>query len=1018
MTAVILHLSDIHIKTEKDPILKRGADVGACLYKFLPSASHVFIVVSGDVAFSGEASEYQLAKQLLNEIREAILAEKACPISFVVVPGNHDCDFRQSTGARTLLVKSLEESNVHEIDSSIIETCTAIQKAFFSFRNDLENNPEAYDDLLWRSSHFEVEGKVLIFECLNVSWVSKLREEPGRLYFPVDRYSKEGRIDGDVRFVVLHHPLNWFNQSIYRSFRTFVRKIADIVISGHEHLGNVGEISDTESEKSAFVEGWILQGEQDLSDSSFNVVVVDLNQSQFKSMRHAWDGTRYVASEEGSWSDYHDLPAKRSNAFAISTSFQNLLDDPGAFFKHPGCGNINLSDIFIYPDLRKVNNQENRQRDFISSTRLLSPDVTANGLLIEGVEKAGCTSLLYQLFRAYHDRGFAPILLKGKDLRRMSDADIDAVVKHAVEAQYGEEQLTAFEQLPSTKKLLLLDDFDESPLKAADARAGLVRALRKRFAHIVVTVSEMFEMREMLERDGSREPLILDHYVLQPFGYLLRSKLIKRWYSLGSDGTVDEATLMSRCDQAERLMNAVMTKTIIPSLPLYLLTLLQSMEAGRSGDFKDSALGYYYQYLLTEAFQSAGVKADKLTEVFQYAAQLAWEFHLQRKRELSEVELRDFNARFSKEWHTVDFADRLSLLIKARVLCRVGEDYAFRYPYIFYFLKGQYLSEKLADPEIRAYIGRCCTHLYVRDNANTVLFLAHHTSDDYVINSIADALHGLFRSCAPVVFNGDTASINKLIENAPKLTYSGESPTDHRERRNVLQDQLDDGHDGLTESEEGSSELSLVAQIAMLFKTTEILGQVLKNQYAKIQRTRKSDLITELFNGPLRALRNCYEFFEKNPDALVAGIEAAIEREGNVEKEERTKIARKFVGSLIQLITFSFLMRAAQGASSDSLLEDVRDVVKRNGTTAFRMIELCILLDSPKALPKQKLVELYEEVKKDVVGFRLLQIMVLNRLYMFKTAEQDMQWLSQKLDLGIGIQHAISYQQSQRRRLK
>ncbi len=54
MKAVLLHLSDIHIKTKKDPVLGVAKDIAACTYSSLPSTSRVFIVVSGDVAFSGE----------------------------------------------------------------------------------------------------------------------------------------------------------------------------------------------------------------------------------------------------------------------------------------------------------------------------------------------------------------------------------------------------------------------------------------------------------------------------------------------------------------------------------------------------------------------------------------------------------------------------------------------------------------------------------------------------------------------------------------------------------------------------------------------------------------------------------------------------------------------------------------------------------------------------------------------------------------------------------------------------
>lgn len=1033
MQVVLLHLSDIHIKTSNDPILKKGKDIAASIYSSLPSASHVFIVISGDVAFSGENFQYDLATDFLKEIQAEIQKETSNPVSFVVTPGNHDCDFGLNTGARKILVKSIEGSDSLEIDSSIIDTCTSIQKSFFEFRKTLEENEAATDDALWRSSRFEVGGKVIGFECLNISWVSDLYETQGSLYFPIDRYLGKQTNDLDIRFLVLHQPLNWFSQSIYRSFRKFVRQLADIVISGHEHQGNMGIIDEVESSKSAFIEGCVLQGKSDLSDSSFNVVVVDLVQGKFETVQYYWDGFRYDPKEEFCSECHYNLPVNQNNHFPISESFQEVLDDPGAFFKHPGRSCLTLDDIFIYPDLRKVNNGDYRQRNFVNSTDLLTPKVVEGGVLLEGEEKVGCTSIFYQLYRQYHDKGFVPLLLNGKKLKNAHEAEIDMLVKREVVAQYGKDQITAFNQLSSAKKLLLLDDFDDGPLKAVDARVGMLRVLKKRFGYMVVKVSEMFEIRELFDGDASRELVSMEHYQVQTFGYVRRSQLIERWFSLARDGTVDEAKFISMCDQAERLIDVVMTKAVIPAIPLYLLTLLQSIETGCSGDFKESALGYYYQYLLTEAFHSSGVKPDKLTEVFQYVTQLSAEFHSLGKRELSTVELREFNCKFSQKWHTVDFVPRVDLLVRARVLCCVGECYAFRYPYIYFYLKGLYISENLNDIKTREYIEHCCKHLYVRDHANTILFLAHHTNDDYLLSKILEALRGLFQTRTPLMFGNDTVGIRKLIDDAPELTYSGESPSLHRKKKNAIRDDMDDGHDGLAELEEESDELSLIAQMTMLFKTTEILGQILKNQYAKIQRTRKADLLEELFNGPLRALHDFYHYIENNTDALVAEIDVAIQRkmeaknEGLSQKyskvktgseEERKKIARKVVAGIVQIMTFAFVMRTAQGANSESLIDDVRNVVKANGTLAFKLIELCILLDSPKAIPRQKLEELREEAKKDLVAIRLMQIMVVNRLYMFKTTEKDMQWLSEKLEIDIKIQHAITYQRSKRRLVK
>ena len=1017
MTAVVLHLSDIHIKTANDSILKRGTAIAAATYSSLPAASHVFIVCSGDVAYSGKCDQYKAASNLFSEIKLAIGKERACPVSFIFAPGNHDCNFDKNNGARNMLVGSMERSDSSEVDDSVIESCTSIQSEYFEFRDALEEGSAVADDKLWRTSVFKVEGKKIVFDSLNISWVSKVREDVGKLFFPIERYADRSLEQADVRLLVMHHPLNWFNQSIYRTFRTFVRKISNIVITGHEHLGTVGVIEDAETESSAYIEGCVLQGDSDtLGDSSFNVAVIDLAQGKFGSTRYEWDGDMYAVAEEGSWFDYRDLPSKRNNPFTLQSHFQETLDDPGAFFKHPARTNIGLSDIYVYPDLRKLGDGEDRRRAFLSSRHLLAPESTADGVLIEGEEKTGCTSLLYQLYRQYHERGFVPLYIKGRDLKRITDADTEKMIRRAVEHQYGSDRVEAFIQLPRDKKLLLLDDFDESPMQASDARAELLGALRKRFNHLVVTVGDMFEMREMLDSDATRALSSLAHYKVQPFGHALRGELISRWLTLGADGTIDASETIARLHQAEKLVNTVMQKSVIPANPLYLLILLQRMDAGRSGDFNESALGYYYQYLLAEALQSSGVKPNKLTEHFQYAAYLAWEFHQQGKCELSESELRAFNEHFSKTWHTVDFKPRLGVLLNARVLCKSGEDYAFRYPYIYFYLKGQFLSENLSDLTVRSYIGHCCEHLYVREHANTVLFLAHHSNDDFVLNSISDTLHNLFRDKDPVRFDGDTISINKLIQDAPQLTYSGEKPEEHRVRKNKLQDDLDDGQDGLAESEEESEELSLIAQMTILFKTTEILGQVLKNQYSKIQRARKGDVLEDLFNGPLRAMQNFYSFFEKYPDALVIEIEATLQRKSRIQNpDERNIIARKVAAEIIQVLTLDFLVRASESANSSSLQEDVKEVVHRAGTPAFKLIELGIALDSPRPIPRNMLKNLFNEVKNDLVARRVIQMMVVKRLYMFKTTERDMQWISQALDIDLGHQHAITYQDNQRR---
>ena len=282
-----------------------------------------------------------------------------------------------------------------------------------------------------------------------------------------------------------------------------------------------------------------------------------------------------------------------------------------------------------------------------------------------------------------------------------------------------------------------------------------------------------------------------------------------------------------------------------------------------------------------------------MTEFFDYCTGLAWFYHTQNSRELAVAELSEFNQTFSAKWHTVDFKERLEKLVQAKVLIARGEYYSFRYPYIYYFLKGRYLSRNLSDIQIREYVEKCCAHLYVREHANTVLFLAHHTNDEFVMATILGVLRNLFKQHQPVTFVKDTDLIASMVNDAGRLKYSGTPPEKFREQANEARDELDNGNDGLADKEELGVGLSLIAQLITLFKTVEILGQVLKNQYSSIERSRKVDVLEELFTGPMRALAGFYEFITEKPDLLVAEIDSALKHNHKLEDDQaRNRIAR------------------------------------------------------------------------------------------------------------------------------
>ncbi|MGJ7509868.1 metallophosphoesterase [Variovorax sp. GT1P44] len=1021
MTALVLHLSDIHIKSERDPILKRASEIARATYHALPEASAVLIVVSGDIAFSGRADQYAVASTFLERLRKEIQLEREIPVHFIPCPGNHDCDFSKDTTTRQMVLSGVQAKGAVAVDNSVIATCVEIQESYFAFEELLtEGVPFQRGDSLWKSYEFELEGKALTFDALNVSWASQLREEQGTLTFPHQRYEAKAKEQPDIRIAVLHQPMNWFGQATYRPFRQFLRGLSNIVMTGHEHVGVFGENTDAESGSSAYVEGWVLQGESDLSDSAFGLIELNLEDQTYRATKFAWQAGMYAPSDEGSWQDYRNLPAKQRSAFAINAGFLQLLRDPGGTFQSTVGEEVTLEDIYVYPDMQSQD--EEQSRELLRASVLRDKEWLNRGVLLEGEEKVGATSLLFRLYETHHDSGLVPLYLRGSDLRNSSDKDLDVAVRRAVEEQYGAEAFLRFQQTSKERRLLLLDDFDDSPMKAVAHRSRIIGFMSRRFGQVVMTVSPLFSLGDLFTMPEGDFLKDFRRFRLLPFGYGRRAELATRWFQLtGRDGTMSESDFSSKCAASERLFNTVMVRNIIPALPLYLLTLLQGVDTGVAGSFQESALGQYYGFLLNESLRKAGVQPQRWESIIEYCSHLAWHFHGTGAKELEKSSLREFNRNFERDQHSVAFEARLEDLLRARVLVQSGDYFRFRYHYIYYYLKGRYLSKRMDDLEVQAYVKRCCKHLYARENANTLLFLAHHAySDKFFLSCIVDALNLPFAGVPESRFDGnDTKRIATLVHDAPKLVYTGETPEQHRNRLNEEKDRLGDAPDGLAECEEDSDDLSLSAQLASTAKTVEILGQVLKNQYAVIGRSTRVEMLKQLMRGPLRGTSAILDELLNSQEFVIAELEEQLEKKAHIKDGERRKeLARRILAHFLQSVAFGFIYRTAAAVSSRDLSEDIQAAAKSIGTPAARLIDLAVRLDSPEPLPRDFIRKLDEEVKADIVGGSMIRMLALQRLYMFRTTHEDKQWLASQEILDIKRVDSVSYQSRKTKSLK
>src|ERR1700690_1336363 len=115
----ILHLSDLHIGTSEDIVLGRAEAIARTTNTLSHHVDRWVILATGDIARNGTAGEYQQAEQFLKAVyRHLHEFHPTSAISFVVIPGNHDCDFSLDSANRRLLLQPIKK-NVDSSEESI-----------------------------------------------------------------------------------------------------------------------------------------------------------------------------------------------------------------------------------------------------------------------------------------------------------------------------------------------------------------------------------------------------------------------------------------------------------------------------------------------------------------------------------------------------------------------------------------------------------------------------------------------------------------------------------------------------------------------------------------------------------------------------------------------------------------------------------------------------------------------------------------------------------------------------------
>ena len=983
---IILHISDIHIKTGDEDILNQSEAIASCTYEYLPYIQYVFIVISGDISFSGQTDQFEYAAMFLGDIKNKIIEENNdVKVEFIITPGNHDCDFTEDSETRKIVIDSITKST--ELSEDIINTCSLIQNNYFSFIKTLTGKELSGKEKLTYTSSFNINKYQINFIIMNSALLSKKNEEYGKLvgYYPSENDNNNNNSE-NINIFVLHHPLHWFQN--YREIRSQIK--SNIVISAHEHQNNYGTIQDTEHDHIHFIESGALSSQEKLENSYFNIIYVNLNNIEKTTYyEYKYVNNSYMQSSR----KQIPLILTQSTQFSITNDFQQILQEPGATYKHNLNHRLVLNDFFIYPELEELFTKNNDIYT-ISSEELktIEPGVIA----LIGDEKIGKTSLLHMLFMSYLNKGFIPLLLNGYFFGNKTES-IRNIVLNAIKEQYGKDYIEKYNQSSKHKKILLIDNFNKSKVRNYNS---IVAELSKLADYVIITLESTFETN-LLNHD------ITKYYKIKPFGHHLRRTLIEKWISLNKDIDIDDDNIVYQCDEIAKLLNQAISMTI-PSVPFYLIILIQSIFTGDNRQLLDSGLKPYYDYLIAESLQENGLAAHELLGIKHYLQLFAGKLFDLESEYMSETELIKFNDDYAKEYYTVDFNKRMDLLLKAKIFVRQNDEYKFYYKYLHYYFITEYFTEHLEEQNIKDYICHCCKHLYVKDYANTILFLTNVKYDSFILEQLMNSLSNVFKEVTPIEYKEDTKDLQCLFKDAPKQIFINDDTASPSENRHLSNKELDKSDIELYyEKPKNDDELSELENMLIIITNMNIISRILKTNYETIKIDQKIKILHEYYNAPLRAIKVHYKNLVEFKDDIIESIEQKFSNTA-YKKEKLINLIVEYLRFLTDITSFLYLLHAANGLSQH--LNDQINVIAKT-SPAHELISFLHELRSPGDIKIGKLKEIVNKFQKEPIALRIIRMGVIQRLHMFTSTSAERQKISQikALHISIQAQRVIEY---------
>ena len=1018
MQLALLQLGDFHLNSDRHPVLGRADQIAAAVGSLtLPlNVDALVILMTGDLAHSGKREEYALAGQFFTDLLARLRArDPRLQADCLLVPGNHDCNLEHASDVRQSDVIEPKLPTI-AINGALVGHFLAVQDDFFQFCQTLQpDSPATQSQRLFHRVIRAISGQQVVFNCFNTAWLTQNPERPAKLYFPMAAAAEmDSNASAALSVTIFHHPYNWLDPENARVFKRLVEDFSDIVLTGHEHVGDSYVKERIAGQHLHFFEGEPMWDPRE-NRSAFNLIVIDLDSSRYQVNTLTWESDAYRQGPPTTWRDFARNPARGSQRFENNLGFLEQLDDMGIGFTHPRRRTLSLGDVFVYPDLSKRYVQaklEGKKPPKIRSAEVPAFVLTEDRILVVGADRSGRTAMASRVYLHLKANGIIPILLNGQQLHS-DETRLLAAVHSAYSEQYSPESLEHYKQLPRERRAFIVDDFHKAKLNAKRG-ANVLRTLERLAAKVVVLVNDLYEIEQVAEHADASAFGSYYQCEIMPLGHYLRGKLITHWVSLETGDGFDQADLIREIDIREKLISTLLGTQLLPSFPIFVLGMLQAIEASKNLNTASGSYGELYEALITDRFRIVSGRATEVGTKYVFVARMAYYMFVRSQIALSCEDVAEVSRQYFAQFAMLmEPAKILTELEEAQVLYRINGHYRFRYPYYYHFFVARYFRDNIGDPEegprLRPKLREMADHIAFEEYANILVFFMYFSRDIETIERILHNAAHIYADTAPCDLDADAAFVNQLYVEASKpllLPASGvdENRAEYRARMDEREE--DDEADGPWQSPVAYDDgLSDVIKLNIAFKTLQVLGQVIRNFPGVLKAELKTRIARESYQLGLRVLGTVMAAARDNLDSLRRYF-AEILKEQRARPISGRELAEKTDEFLIWLTgacAYAVVKRISQAVGTEELSETYRSVVRlEEGKLAVAVIDLSIRLDHFGGFPEDEVLSMLDRVEKNRFVFSLVRDLVVDYFYLFRMDERTKRRIGSRLDFTVG----------------